>query len=347
MEEAPTPINLVNLNSLEISEKIIFNNQDYDLRIINQFEEQYLAIKLEQINIENCENFHQVKFNIEGLYKLNKYFRQFDTIDEVIKSLKINDKIIKEKGNVSTFNINFENSNLYLRMNLFLMTGEIQSINIKMDKIKRTEKEINNKLKEYIKYIKNIPGVKELILSYENSSMFFPVKSNIITKTEDFKFVYDELCKKLNKNKLKLVQKFNILKDDKSLQNFHVKCDNIGPNLSIIKTSKNLIFGVFTVNNHSGKGVFKKDDLSFLFNFQNKKIYPIKKGDNTAYCSQDRFMDLNNGKGSYGIICIGGNLSGNTAPISDTSYQNFSINYELNNGEQYFNVSEFEVYEVK
>ena len=57
-------------------------------------------------------------------------------------------------------------------------------------------------------------------------------------------------------------------------------------------------------------------------------------------------MDLNNGKGRYGIIYIGGNLSGNTAQISDTSYQNFSIDYELNNGEQYFNVSEMEVYEI-
>ena len=232
-------------------------------------------------------------------------------------------------------------------MNLFLMTGEIQLISIKMDKIKRTEKEINEKLKEYIKYIKNIPGIKELITSYENSYLFFPEKSNIIIKIEDFKFVYDELCKKFNKNKLKLVQKYNILKNGKSSQNFHERCDNIGPNLSIIKTSKNLIFGLFTVNNHSGNGEFKKDDLSFLFNLQNKKIHPIKKGDNTSYCSHDyRIMDLNNGKGGYSIIYIGGNLSGNKAQISDTSYQNFSIDYELNNGEQYFNVSEMEVYEI-
>ena len=161
-----------------------------------------------------------------------------------------------------------------------------------MDKINMTEKQINDKLKEYIKYIKNIPGINDLIVSYENSYIFFPEKSNIIIKIEDFKFVYDEFYKKFNKNKLILVQKYNLLKNGKSSKNFHEKCDNIGPNLSIIKTSKNLIFGLFTVNSHSGNGEYKKDDLSFLFNLQNKKIHPIKKGDNTLYCAQGSIMDL-------------------------------------------------------
>ena len=174
MVEAPTPVKLDNLNNSEISEKLEFNNQGYELKIINSFKEQYLTIKIESINIENCESFYQVKYKIEDLYKLNKYFRQFDTIDEVIKSLIINDKIIKEKGNAQTYIINFENSFLNLKMKLFLMSGEIQLINLKMDKINRTEKEINDKLKEYIKYIKNIPGVKDLIVSYENSYIFFP-----------------------------------------------------------------------------------------------------------------------------------------------------------------------------
>ena len=107
MEEAPTPINLINSNIFEISEKLELNNKDYELKLINSFKDQYLTIKIESINIENCESFYQVKYKIEDLYKLNKYFRQFDTIDEVIKSLIINENIIKEKGKTQTYNINF------------------------------------------------------------------------------------------------------------------------------------------------------------------------------------------------------------------------------------------------
>ena len=121
MEGAPSPMNLANLNNSEILEKLELYNQGYELKIFNSFKEQHLTIKIELINIENCESFYQVKYKIEDLYKLNKYFRQFDTIDEVIKSFKINEKIVKEKGNVQSYNINFENSILYLKIKLFLM----------------------------------------------------------------------------------------------------------------------------------------------------------------------------------------------------------------------------------
>ena len=122
------------------------------------------------------------------------------------------------------------------------------------------EKEIIDKLKNYIKYIKSIPGVNELILSFENKSkralnenveLSFNVKSNIIPNFKDFKFIYDEICKQLNKKEIKFIQRFNALKDGDSSQKFHEKCDNIGPNISIVKTQENLIFGGFTVNNWS------------------------------------------------------------------------------------------------
>ena len=128
MEEAPTPINLINSNNFEISEKLELNNKDYELKLINSFKDQYLTIKIESINIENCESFYQVKYKIEDLYKLNKYFRQFDTIDEVIKSLIINENIIKEKGKSQTYNINFENSFLYFK-NEFISNDRRNTIN--------------------------------------------------------------------------------------------------------------------------------------------------------------------------------------------------------------------------
>ena len=300
------------------------------------------------------------KYNINDLYKLNKYFRQFDTIDEVAKALQNNSLLIKEKNNSKVYDINFDNSNLILIINLYLLSGNIQSVSIKMNLIKLNSNEIIYKLKEYIKYIKGIPGVNELIYNYENKSgsafnenpdIIF--KSNIINNFEDFKFIYEELCQKLNKKKIKLIQRFNILKDGDSSSKFHEKCNNIGPNISIVKTNENLIFGGFTINNWSPQIQEKKDNLAFVFNFQTKKIHGIKKGENAIYCNpmdQHVLINFYNSKGGLSTLYLGENCltskNCTTCTIKDSSYTNFFRDYELNNGNQRFQVSEFELYEI-
>jgi len=346
--EVPVKINIQNAPKIE--ENFSYNNQEYQLKIISSNET--LIIRIEKNAIEDLSEYYENKYKIQDLYSVNKFFRQFDTINEAFKGLENNKIIIIEKSNLEAYSINVENSILYLKVNLYLMTGETQLVNIKLNKIKYTEAEVNTKLKEYIKYIKSIPGVNDLITSYEkliNQINFSNVKSKIIPKLEDFKFIYEELCKKLNKTKLKFIQKFNVLKDGDSSKEFHKKCDNIGPNLSIIKTKENIIFGGFTMNNWSCGTTNKKDDLAFLFNFQNKKIYNIKKGDNAIYCSNSLLINYYNGKGNYSSLYVNNNClkeKGLTCPKSDTSY-NFSKNYELNNGNQYFYVSEMEIYEVQ
>ncbi len=99
------------------------------MKIINSINDQNLVIKVEPKDIDICESYYQAKYKIEDLYKLNKYFRQFDAIEEVTMSLKNNDKIIKSKGNIQTYKIDFDNSSLNLKINLYLMSGQIQLIN--------------------------------------------------------------------------------------------------------------------------------------------------------------------------------------------------------------------------
>ena len=115
---------------------------------------------------------------------------------------------------------------------------------------------------------------------------------------DDFQFIYKELCKKLNKEKITLIQKFNVLKDGDSATKFHEKCDNIGPNLTIIKTKKNIIMGGFTTRNWKCEKESKKDDLAFIFNFNNKKIFNIKKGENAITSRKDQLINFWNGKNS-------------------------------------------------
>ena len=342
--EAPTPLN----NDTIISEKLTRENKLYNLKIISKLEE--LIIKISPNEVEDCDFIYEIKYKLNDLYSLNKYFRQFDTIDEVIKALKNNEKIIKEKFDVKAYDIKFEN-NLFFQIHLYLMSGDIHLLSIKMNTKKLNPNEIIDKLKSYIKYLKSIPGVNELIYSYENQNQkAFSFESKIIPNVKDFKFIYDEICKQLNKKEIKLIQRFNALKDGDSAKVFHEKCDNIGPNISIIKTSDNLIFGGFTVNNWSPQTITKKDDSAFIFNFQTKKIHNIKKGENAIYCYGNLLIDFYNSKGHYSTLyipdhCFNSNCI--TCPIKDSAYTNFSKDYELNNGSQEFKVSEFELYEIK
>ena len=155
----------------------------------------------------------------------------------------------------------------------------------------------------------------------------------------------------MNKKEIKFIQRFNVLKDGDSAKVFHEKCDNIGPNISIIKTLDNLIFGGFTTNNWSTETKNKKDDSAFVFNCQTKKIHNIKKGENATYCIDNLLIDFyNNKNNAYSNLalvdcCL--NKGGNTCQIKDTSYLNFTKDYELNNGKLSFQVSEFELYEIK
>ena len=346
--EGPGPIP----NTSKKTEKVLYNNKEYLLNIIISYDKKYLIIKIESSEIENSDSYFEIRYNIQDLYSLNKYFRQFDTIYEVVKALENNQKIIREKLNLQPYALYMNNSDMYLSLHLYLMTGETQIINIKLNSIRKTEKEINEDLKAYIQFIKSIPGVNELIINFNknNNHFIFEPRSNIIQRDEDFNFIYQELSKRLNKTEIKLVQRFNVLRDGDTSKLFHLKCNNIGPNLSIIKTKENIIFGGFTMNNWSTEIKQKKDDLSFIFHFQNKKIYEIKKGQFSIWCDNGSLINFYNGKGGASTlrvndVCLSNEYS-NTCKISDTSFKGFCNDFELNNRKQCFSVFEFEIYEV-
>ena len=93
----------------------------------------------------------------------------------------------------------------------------------------------------------------------------------------------------------------------------------------------------------------KKDDLAFLFNYQTKKIHNITKGENAIYCFNNALINFYNNKGGLSTLYLNDNCfnkDSNTCQIKDSSYTNFIKDYELNNGNLYFKVSEFELYEI-
>ena len=60
-------------------------------------------------------------------------------------------------------------------------------------------------------------------------------------------------------------------------EDFHKYCDNKGPTLILIKTTKNKIFGGFTPLNWKNKGFWIKDsnNRTFIFSLNSKKKYKL------------------------------------------------------------------------
>ena len=120
----------------------------------------------------------------------------------------------------------------------------------------------------------------------------------------------------------------------------------------MVKTEENLIFGGFTVNNWSTKKELKKDDLAFIFNYQTKKIHHNMKGEYAIRCTNNYLIDFYNSREGDSTLalpdgCLCNKCYSYTCSMNDTSYSNFSIDYELNDGENTFKVSEFELYEIE
>ena len=129
-------------------------------------------------------------------------------------------------------------------------------------------------------------------------------------------------------------------RDGTSFDTFHFKCDNISPNLLLIKDNNGDIFGGFT-NASWEKKDFQKNDLnSFLFSLKkNKKYYQKHKDYKTIFCYSQ-----------YGPWFYGGDIgffnkdmtecksSGNGDYLDESLSTNLPGNY--------FKVQEVELYKI-
>ncbi len=64
--------------------------------------------------------------------------------------------------------------------------------------------------------------------------------------------------------------------DGNLCETFHKKVDNQGPTITLFETEDGYKFGGYTSKSFNDKDGWIKDSDSFLFNFLNNKIFPIK-----------------------------------------------------------------------
>ena len=210
-------------------------------------------------------------------------------------------------------------------------------------------KTLLNKISSLEDYIKN-NNYESRIKALENleKQIKRQIDSTIINNTEELCFINNRL--KVNFKDYNLI--YRATRDGPKTSDFNEKCKGKNNQLIILKTTKGLIFGGYTqrgfqnTNDH-----IINDDSVFLFSIDNKKIYNIKKGSRALY------ENSNDGYGIYfdgpsnNPIYLGWKNCDMLLHQSETctkeidSYS-FTKDYELNNGEKYFHLSEIEVFHI-
>ena len=131
--ETPAPIPKPTINNVKkdikfINEyKINLENKIYAVKIgkiLDEIEELTIFVKNEN---EIDREYYQSNFSLENLQKMNKIFRQFDTIDETIDALK---EIISEK-NIA---LKKENDVLFVIFKLKKLGKGEEELNLKLSK---------------------------------------------------------------------------------------------------------------------------------------------------------------------------------------------------------------------
>ena len=344
MEDAPSPLEtrkLINAFELDINYnekpiKIKFNNSDEDMEII-------INVESDSSSKKNYTNI----FSLQQLYNISNYFKMFDKIIDLIPNLKT---LIEENKYNLTINdksliINFSPGIVIkgkIELELFIKEKNqqekiddlielTQSLLKRMDKL---EKE-NNDLKEEVKELRE--KLNKNINQDESKKDIF--NDSVILKNENDKNTMIKLLNKQIKNATLL---YRGTMDGDNAKNFHEKCDNKGPTLTLCLEKNGIIFGGYTEAEWDSESRHPKyDKNAFIFSVTYNKKFVTKNYDNSIHCNPE-----------FGpVFGFGGDLTiwnkflssklNNMWTKQETYYD---INFEIVNGKRSFFLNELEVY---
>ena len=154
--------------------------------------------------------------------------------------------------------------------------------------------------------------------------------------------------------KYKLI--YRCSKHGDSAKNFHMKCDYIGPNMILVKTKKNFIFGGVTTKSwkHLLKDTKKddpeygteiKDEKAFGFSINLKKIYKNgKPNEFIIFCNNNYGPVFKNIYFKIFDECLkNGGICGK---MEESNFIGQEKDYEINGDEEKFEVEDIEVFQI-
>lgn len=300
---------------------------------------------------------YKKNYSLDEIIKINKYFKICDKVSDVLLELK--NIILNNKKNIK---LNDTSNELVLTFPLpsCIMT----EVNFHIDKVVQSEKEemndlyksiqfLNEKIKKFEEDNKNC---NEIIIKKLESRIVELEKENNNLKNEiikihdylfpkkifDSKISFDEnMIKDWIGKKFTAKLLYRLSRNGSEPSEFHRLCDNKGPTIIFIETTKDNKFGGYTELDWDKSSSYKTDNATFLFSINHRQKYTRKNNMCSIYCREDLAPSFG-GNSNPDIFCMGSCKKGQLCH-SNT----FATPKDLNNGEEYFDVNEMEVFQIQ
>ena len=286
--------------------------------------------------------------------------------ENVLSNNNENDQL-SNQNDIQIFNSSEQNKNLYAKINIIEnenknLREKIEQMNNKINEFSSKNQYYyssnNNILSNMSQNIENLKAINEKLIYennlfkkqinqinneniiYDDSNVGY-VEGTILKNNEEIEF----LSKKIGENSDKVI--FNLIykatQNSDKAQVFHERCDQAKNNLVLIETSENRRFGGFTTCDWSGNQIEKNDENAFVFSLDKMKIYDIVPGQPAIACYPN-----------YGPIFLNCQIKINDDAFTNGGStfckgQNYQTeeDFELNGGNQDFQIKEIEVYEIE
>ena len=303
---------------------------------------------------EHNPPLYQGVFTKENFLKFNKFFRQFDSIDEIfdflknivlekITTLSIQDKILKLKIEIPSLIKNRQPTEFFL----MLINEDINQNEI-LNKLIEKTKEIDllkKKVDFLYKYFDNKKNDIDLINSFNDTAIniYNAINSKVFKSHNEIIFINKGFVKLLNKSIIKMELIYRASRDGDSSKSFHNICNGKPNTLTVIKTSVGKRFGGFTQAEWSNEEGYIPDEKAFLFSIDDKEFYWIKKEETkyAIFCNQAYGPAFGRGPDFY----ISSNCRNNS---SYTKQESFDYKGKTNSlvGNTKFSAIDYELYQI-
>ena len=282
------------------------------------------------------------KFTIHEIQQ-NKYFVQFDTLneiyDEVIERTKKDKITISENENTLIINIPLPSTkNTEQKFELKQISkNDNEKINDLTQLVIKQNKEIAD-LKNELKDIKEKLNI--LWKEREEEKQISNLNSKIINENEKYKKLLKTWINPLKKIKAELL--YRLSENGESYSTFHELCDNKGPTLTLFHVNDGNIVGIYTPLSWDSKSGWKNDNDTFIFNLNKEQKYKKINSNYSAYC----YNTCGPYTAYFGCDNITMKSIRHYAANINSYYDNGSDILPSNNQTKYYDLLETEVYKI-
>ena len=253
---------------------------------------------------------YELKCNLEEFQK-NRFFKIFINVNEIMKELenKIEKSTFIEDSNCIVIEIEI---GLTIINEILLVIEEKEKNKDEIIEIlEKNIKELNKKLDEKDNLLKN--AEEKIKLLEEKERQKIKIESKILQKNEE-QLILNYLNKTEN---VTFELLYRATEDGDKASIYHNKCDNTGPNLTLVETKNGYRFGGYSsVNLQSysinGNGVHVEDKNAFVFSLNKKRKYIPKNTLGALHMNKDYGPIFGKDYPNYAFLVDNGFLTGNT-----------------------------------